>query len=330
MAGNSGIFIPSSTCGRRFVQKIMKAVYLEKKAGADSLVTGEIPRPEPRPGEVLVKVHATAVMPTELHWIPTFNMSAGGPRPFPVVLSHEFSGVVEKIGVEVPGVGAGEAVYGLNDWFTNGAQAEYCAVSATALSPKPRSLDHVQSAVVPISALTAWQGLFERTKLEGGQRVLIHGAAGGVGTFAVQLAHECGAHVIATASAANADFVRSLGANEVIDHQALRFESVIQAVDVVFDGVGGETRERSWNILKPDGRLVTLVSSGQGAGSQRNREAFMLVRADGSQLKEIGDMIDGGKLRVFVAEVFPLSQAREAYARAERGGMRGKIALRVV
>ena len=265
----------------------MKAAYLEKKAGPESLVLGEIPRSGPRKGEVLVHVHATAVMPTELQWFPTFNLQSGESRPFPIVLGHEFSGVVESVGADVSSVTVGERVFGINDWFTNGAQAEYCVAAASALARKPASLDHVQSAVVPISALTAWQGLFEKLKLERGQHVLIHGAAGAVGTFAVQLARWRGAHVIATASAANVDFVRTLGAEQVIDYRATRFEDVVQDVDAVFDVVGGDTLDRSWGVLKKGGKLVTVASTSEGNVEQRVRDAFMLVRADGSQLTQI-------------------------------------------
>jgi NADPH:quinone reductase-like Zn-dependent oxidoreductase len=309
----------------------MNAIYLEKKGGAESLVSGEIPKPTPKAGEVLVKVYATAVMPTELHWISTFNQASGEPRPFPIVLSHEFSGVVESAGGAVNNVAPKEEVYGLNDWFTNGAQAEYCVVAATALARKPKSLNHNEAAVVPISALTAWQGLFEKGKLERNQRVLIHGGSGGVGTFAVQLARWRGAQVTATASAANAEFVRALGADKVIDYQTARFEDVICDVDVVFDGVGGETMARSWKVLKPSGRLVTIASATTKAVSdQRSRDAFMMIRPDGQQLAELGRMIDAGELRVSVEAVYPLARAREAYARAQEGKMRGKIALTVI
>lgn len=307
----------------------MKAMYLQSKGDATALTAGDIPKPKPQPDEVLIKVHATAVMPSELTWFPTFYKQSGEPRPFPIVLSHEFSGVVESLGTGVDNFKPNDKVYGLNDWFSNGAQAEYCVVAASALARKPTSLDDAHAAVVPISALTAWQGLFEKTKLERGERVLIHGAAGGVGTFAVQLAHSRRAHVIATASTANLDFVRSLGADEVIDYRASRFEDIVRNVDVVFDGVGGETLERSWTVLKSGGRLVTIVSQDEKISDQRTRDAFMLVRADGSQLTEIARLIDAGELRVFLDQIFPLAQAREAYARASRGGMRGKIALRV-
>jgi NADPH:quinone reductase-like Zn-dependent oxidoreductase len=308
---------------------IMKAIYLDRKAGAESLVTGEISLPSPKIDEVLVKVHATAVTPTELQWFPTFNQSTGEPRPFPIVLSHEFSGVIESLGTNVHDWKIGDAVYGLNNWFINGAQAEYCVAPATALASKPKSLGHPQAAVVPISALTAWQGLFDRARLERGQRVLIHGAAGGVGTFAVQLARWRGAHVIATASSGNLDFVRSLGAHEVIDYQTTRFEEAVQDIDVVFDTVGGETLERSWKVLAKGGRLVTVAAQSEGSVDPRAKDAFMLVQADGSQLTKLADLIDAGKLRAFVEQIFPLLQARDAYARASKGKMRGKIALLV-
>jgi len=306
----------------------MKAIYLERKAGAEALVAGDIPRPAPKANEVLVKVRATSVMPTELQWMPTFQTRSGAPRPFPIVMSHEFSGVVESLGQEAKGFGIGDEVFGINDWFTNGAQAEHCVVAATALSAKPKSLNFAASAVVPISALTAWQGLFEKAKLAIGQRVLIHGASGGVGSFAVQLARSAGAHVLATASPGNQDFVRELGAHEVIDYRKTRFEEMVREVDVVFDGVGGDTLERSWGLLKPGGVLVTYATQSETA-TRRARDAFMLVRADGSQLSEIARLIDAGKLKAIVAATFPLAQAREAYALAQQGGNRGKIALRV-
>jgi NADPH:quinone reductase-like Zn-dependent oxidoreductase len=156
----------------------MKAVYLAKKGGAESLVSGEILRPSPEASQLIVKVHATAIIPAEIQWSPTLQDRLGAPRPFPVVLGHEFSGVVEIIGPNVSGFQAGEEIFGVNDWFTNGAQAEYCLEDQTRLAQKPKSLSHTEAAVVPTSALTAWQGLFERGNLQRGQRVLIHGAAG--------------------------------------------------------------------------------------------------------------------------------------------------------
>ncbi|HEX4266222.1 MAG TPA: NADP-dependent oxidoreductase [Verrucomicrobiae bacterium] len=306
----------------------MNAIYLGKKAGPEALVLGEIPRPTPNAGEVLIKVYATAVMPTELNWEPTFNQPSGAPRPFPIVLSHEFSGVVESVGPKVTDFKPGDEVFGLNDWFTNGAQAEYCVAAVSSLARKPKSLDYAEAAVVPISALTAWQALIEKGQLERNQRVLIHGAAGGVGTFAVQLARWRGAHVTVTASPINTEFVRALGADAIIDYHTTRFEEVICDVDVVLDGVGGDTLKRSWSVLKPGGKLITIVGA-EDAPDQRSREAFMLVRADGRQLAQLGKMIDSGELRVFVDAVYSLADATEAYARAQESGRRGKIALDV-
>ena len=308
----------------------MKAAYLTRRAGPEGLIIGDLPLPRPDRDEVLVRVHATAVTPTEFDWLPTFQTRDGRLRPFPIVLGHEFSGVVSEVGGGVSTLKAGEAVYGMNDWFGNGAQAEYCVAPAAAVAPKPRHLDHPKAAVVPISALTAWQGLFERCKLKGGERVLIHGGAGGVGVFAVQLARWRGARVIATASAGNLDFVRSLGAHEVIDYRATRFEQRVRDMDVVFDTVGGETLVRSWDVLRPGGgRLVTIAAQSEAVSEQRARDAFFIVEPNRTQLDELARLLDTGIICPFVEAVFPLAQAGEAYARANRGGIRGKLALQV-
>lgn len=307
----------------------MKAIYLNQKAGPEALILGDLPQPQPRADEILVRVHATAITPTELQWYPTFNLAGGGPRPFPVVLSHEFSGVAESVGSGVAGFKPGDAVYGLNDWFSNGAQAEYLVTPASMLALKPRLLSHAQSAVVPISALTAWQALFERARLQYGQRILIHGGAGGVGMFAVQLARWRGAYVITTASAGNLPFARALGAQEVIDYRAGRFEDAVRDVDLVFDTVGGETLDRSWATLKPGGKMISVASSSAAAADPRTRAAFMLVRPDGAQLAQIARSIDDGELLVFSGGTYPLAEAPQAYLRAQQGGLRGKIALTV-
>jgi NADPH:quinone reductase-like Zn-dependent oxidoreductase len=308
----------------------MKAVFLNKVAGPEALDYGETPTPRPAVGQVLVEVLATAVMPTELQWEPTWKQRTGQPRPFPVILSHEFSGTVEALDPEVTDFRSGEEVYGMNDWFENGAQAEYCVAPAAFLAPKPKSLDHVQAAVVPISGMTAWQGLFDHARLKAGDRVLIHGAAGGVGAVAVQLAHRRGAHVIGTAGSQNLEFVRHLGADEVIDYRATPFETRAKDMDVVFDTVGGETLERSWSVLKSNGRLITVATQSESSADQRVRDAFFIMEPNRAQLVEIAHLIDAGELRPpKVAAVFLLAQAREAYARAQQGHLDGKIALRV-
>ncbi|MEO5957409.1 MAG: NADP-dependent oxidoreductase, partial [Nitrospiraceae bacterium] len=262
----------------------MKAIRLHQTGKAESLLHEDGPQPTPNAEQVLVRVFATAVTPTEFEWYPTFHTPDGGTRPFPIILGHEFSGVVVAIGTACTGVQIGEQVYGLSDWFIDGAQAEYCLTVPANIAPKPVTLDHVQTAVVPISALTAWQALIDRARISKGQRVLIHGGAGGVGSFAVQLAHHQGAHVITTASAANADFLRSLGADEVINYRTTPFEQVVRDVDVVIDTVGGDTRDRSWDILRMGGRLVTIAADAERLTQPRVRDAFFIVEPNRVQL----------------------------------------------
>ena len=308
----------------------MKAVFLNQIAGPEALGYGETLKPQPAAGQVLVSVFATAITPTELQWEPTWKQRTGQPRPFPLILSHEFSGTVEAIGPEVTDFRLGEEVYGMNDWFENGAQAEYCVAPASFLASKPRSLAHVQASVVPISALTAWQGLFEHARLKAGERVLVHGAAGGVGAVAVQLAHWRGAYVIGTTSSQMLEFVRQLGADEVIDYRATPFETTAKGMDVVFDTVGGQTLDRSWSVLKSGGRLVTVATQSSTPADQRARDAFFIMQPNRAQLLEVGRLIDAGELQPpTVAAVFWLAQAREAYARAQQGHLGGKIVLRV-
>src|ERR1041385_6791993 len=235
----------------------MKAIRLHARGGPEAFTYEDAPQPRPGEGEVLVRVHAAGVIHTELSWIPTWTTQAGEPRPLPVIPGHEFSGEIAALGAGGSDVGVGDLVDGLNDWYRDGASAEDCGARVADIAHKPPGVDHVHAAATPISALTVWQGLVERAGLAAGQRVLIHGAAGGVGTFAVQLARWRGARVIATASATNLDFVRALGADQVIDYHKTRFEDVICDVDVVFDPVGGETLDRSWKVLKPTGKIVT-------------------------------------------------------------------------
>ena len=305
----------------------MKAIRLHARGSPEAFAYEEAPQPRPGEGEILVRVHAAGVIHTELSWVPTWTTQAGEPRPLPVIPGHEFSGEVVALGAGARDVSVGDLVYGLNDWYRNGASAEYCVARVADIARKPAGVDHVHAAATPISALTAWQGLVERAGLAAGQRVLIHGAAGGVGTFAVQLAHWRGARVTGTASAANLDFVRSLGSDQVIDYRAERFEDLVRDVDVIFDTVGGETLERSRDVLKPDGRLVTVAASGERTTDERVRAAYFIVEPNRAQLAEIAQLIDGGALRPVVGAVFPLAEARQAY---QYKPVRGKVVLRVV
>ncbi|QEL15073.1 NADP-dependent oxidoreductase [Limnoglobus roseus] len=305
----------------------MRAICLRSRSGPEGFTVEERPRPEPRSGEVLVRVHAAGVTPTELSWVPTWTTNEGTPRSFPVVPGHEFSGEIAALGAGVTGVAVGDLVYGMNDWYADGAQAEFCVAPLEWIAPKPLTLDHTAAAITPISALTAWQGLIERCDVKSEQRVLIHGGSGAVGAFAVQLAKWRGAHVIATASSHNLDSVRSLGAAEVVDYRTSKFEDVVREVDAVFDTVGGETLARSWGVLKPGGRLVTIAASGEVTADERTKTAFFIVEANRAQLAEVARLIDGGVLRPEVGGAFPFTEARAAYEHKPR---RGKAVLRVV
>jgi NADPH:quinone reductase-like Zn-dependent oxidoreductase len=304
----------------------MKAIRLHARGGPESLRFEDAPTPRPGPGEVLVRVGAAAVTPTELLWVPTWTTRDGGPRPLPVIPGHEFSGEVAALGEGVTAVGVGEPVYGMNDWFADGAQAEFSLARLADIARKPASVDHAHAAVTPISALTAWQGLFERTRLAAGEHVLIHGGAGGVGVFAVQFARRCGARVTATAGVGNLDFVRGLGADAVIDYRAERFEERAWGVDVVFDTVGGDTLRRSWGVLSPGGRLVTIATSEEGSQDERTRAAFFIVELRRAELEEVARLIDSGEVRPVVGAEFPLADALLAYRHKPA---RGKVVLRV-
>lgn len=302
----------------------MKAVFLKARGGPESLMLADAPTPAPGSGEVLVRVHAAAVTPTELDWVPTWTTRDGGARPLPVIPGHEFSGEVLATGAGADGVRIGDAVFGMNDWFGDGTHAEFCVARAVDVAIKPEMLDHRLAATVPISALTAWQGLMERAALAPGERVLVHGAAGGAGLFAVQIARWRGAHVSGTASTHNLEFVQWLGAEQAIDYRARRFEDVAGSVDVVFDTVGGDTLARSWGVLRPGGRMVTIAASAERASEPRVRDAFFIVEPSREQLGRIARMIEANLLRPVADSVFPLASARLAY---ERHPVRGKVVL---
>ncbi len=304
----------------------MKALRIHQVGGPESLLYEDAPKPIPKDNQVLVRVHATAITPTEFDWYPTFHTPEGGMRLFPIILGHEFSGVVEAVGPDCTGVQIGDSIYGLSDWFMDGAQAEYCVTAPANIAPKPATLDHTQAAAVPISALTAWQGLIDRAHLSAGQRVLIHGAAGGVGNFAVQIARYQKAHVVVTASSANTDFVKALGADDVIDYRITPFETVVGDVDVVLDTVGGDTRDRSWGVLKKGGRLVTIAADAEGVREQRVRDAFFIVEPNRNQLIDISRLIDTGILRPVAGSVFSIENFLQAY---EQKPARGKNVLRI-
>ena len=196
---------------------------------------------------------------------------------------------------------------------------------------KPSRLSHPEAASVPIGALTAWQGLFERAKLQAGERILIHGGSGAVGVFAIQLARHAGAHVVTTASARNFEFLSQLGANEVIDYRSVRFEDRARDLDVVFETVGGETLKRSWSLLNPRGRMVTIAADSEGTKEERVKRAFFIVEPSQKELIEISRLLDSGELQCFVDAVVPFAKASDAYCGAIEGRRgRGKMVLAVI
>jgi len=306
----------------------MKAICISESAAGATLVEKELPRPRAAAGEVTIRVRAAGVTPTELGWYPTSHDRNGGARTG-AVPSHEYSGEIAETGAGVTGLAEGDEVFGMNDWFADGALAEYCVTRPEWIAAKPRRFSYDEAATVPIGALTAWQGLFERAKVEPGERVLIHGGAGAVGVFAVQLAHQRGARVTATVSGGNVEFVKGIGAEHAIDYRTARFEDEGRVFDVVFDAVGGETLRRSWAVLKPNGRMVTIASDGSASEDERVKRAFFIVEAKRQQLEEVARLLDGGELRTFVDVVAPFAKAAEAYTGALPRTGRGKVVVAV-
>jgi len=308
----------------------MKAVRLHTRGGPEQLVYEDAPKPMPGPDDALVRVHACAITRDELTWGTTYTTARGTER-LPTIPGHEVSGVVEAVADGVTDPAIGTAVYGLTDFRRDGGAAEYVLVRAADLAPKPRTLSHVEAAAVPLAALTAWQAFFDHAKLSRGQRVLIHAAAGGVGTYAVQLAHWCGAHVIGTARAANAEFLRGLGADDVIDYTVDRFEEQVRGVDLVLDSVGGEILERSWGVLHQGGTIVTIADSApsEKAAQYGVRGVEFIVEPNRAQLIEIAHLIDAGTVRPVVQETFSLRDTRLAFERSAPGHNRGKVVLEV-
>jgi len=292
----------------------MRALRAHHRGGPEQLVLEDAEIPVPGPGEVLVAVHAAAITLTELLWDLSWQTRDGADRT-PVIPSHEVSGVVGGLGTGVDSLAAGDEVYGLVDFDRNGAAAEFVTVPASALAAKPAKATHVEAAALPLAALTAWQALVDHAGIRPGERVLVHGGAGGVGVYGVQLAAHLGAHVIATDLPANESFVRSLGAAEFLDFTTQRFDDELSGLDVILDAVGGETLARSYGVLRPRGRLVTLAAPPDQTQAQKHavHAMFFVVRPDHGELAQIAALVDDGSLRPVVAGVFPLAEGRAAF-----------------
>jgi NADPH:quinone reductase-like Zn-dependent oxidoreductase len=294
------------------VPRTMEAIRLHAP-GIDGLRHETIERPSLGPGEALVEVHAAAITRDELEW-PLDRL--------PAIPSYELSGVVAAVADDVAEVSVGDEVYALTPFDRDGVAAEYAAVPAALLAPKPASLSHVESAAVPLPGLSAWQGLFVHGRLAASERVLVHGAVGGVGQFATQLAHGRGAHVIATASPHALDVARALGADEVVDGRR-ELEEWVGPVDLVFDTVGGELMARASSLLARDGRFVSVAEQPPGDGT------YFVVEPSREQLIELARLMDIGQLHVAIDSTFALTEAAGAFERSLASGKRGKVVIQV-
>lgn len=304
----------------------MSAIRVNEFGGPEVLKIESIDRPVPGDGELLVKVHAAAVNPID------WKIRAGGRGTVPYTPGFDLSGVVEQVGGGAGKFKTGDAVYAMLDLRRGGAYAEYAIVKESEAAVKPAKASHVEAAAIPLVTLTAWQALFDTADLQPNQTVLIHGGAGGVGSVAVQLAKWKGAKIIATASKENHEFLKEIGADVTIDYRNEKFEEIAKDVDVVLDTIGGETRERSWQTLKPGGMLVSIVGgpSQERAAAAKVRAAGILVQPNSEQLTQIAELIDSGKLKPIVTHRMPLADAAKAHQQSETRHTRGKIVLEVV
>ena len=309
----------------------MKAIQIHEFGGPEVLKYEEAPKPSPAADEVLIKVYASGVNPVD------WKIRAGlAQKKFPVNLplipGWDVSGEIEEVGSSILNFKKGDEVYSRPDPTRNGTYAEYVVVKANQVNCKPKSIDHEKAAAVPLAGLTAWQGLFDFGKLEAGQKVLIHAASGGVGTFAVQFAKWKGAYIIGTASEENIDFLYDLGADEVIDYKTEKFENRVKEIDLVFDLVGGDTQKRSLKVIKKGGKLITTVQPQNEEEAKLKGihiEGFM-AQSLPEELQQIADLIDSGKMKPVISQIFPLKEAAEAHRKIEAGHTRGKIVLKVV
>jgi NADPH:quinone reductase-like Zn-dependent oxidoreductase len=308
----------------------MKAIRIHNYGGPEVLRHEEAPLPQLKEDELLIRVHAAGVNP--LDWkVRSGSLNGSARHELPLIPGWDVSGVVEEVGRRVLRFKRGDEVFAMADPMRDGAYAEYIAIREGIITLKPKSVYHVRAAAVPLSALTAWQSLFNLGQLQFGQRILVHGGSGGVGHFAVQLAKWKGAHVIATASTKSQELLRKLGADENIDYTTRKFEKIVEKIDIVLDTIGGETQERSWRVLKKGGVLISLVQppSEQKARRFGVRGMMCRVQSDGAQLIKIAKLIDSAKLRPTVNRILPLSEARRAHELSQSGHVHGKIVLRV-
>jgi len=307
----------------------MKAVRIHRFGPPEVISLDDLPKPEPGRGEVVVRVKAAGIGP----WDALIRSGKSVlPQPLPLILGSDLSGEVESVGVGVEKLKVGDEVFGVTNERFTGAYAEYAVAKAEMVAPKPKRLNHTHAASIPVVAVTAWQMVFDLAQVSSGQAVLVHGGAGNVGGYAVQLAKRVGAMVIATASVENDSYVRRLGADGVIDYRAKRFEERVKDIDVVLDTVGGETLDRSYGVLKRGGIVVSAAAqpSRERAEQHGVRAFFFLVQVTTERLKMIGEMIDAGTLQSEVGEVLWLDEACKGHEMLEGAPhRRGKIVIKV-
>ena len=308
----------------------MKAVVIHEYGGPEVLKYEDVPQPEPKQDQLRIRVIAAGVNPVD-GMIRSGILDKEGRRTFPIILGGDISGVVEKVGSEITRFKPGDPVFAYVSLDNSGGYAQYALVTEREAAPKPKSLTYVEAAAVPIVALTAWQALIDTAKLKAGQTVLIHGGSGGVGSFAIQIAKAHGAKVIATASAANQELLKQLGADVAIDYTKQNFENVAKDVDVVLDSIGKDTLARSYGVVKKGGIIVSLVARPDPAELEKHgiRGEALSVDPNSDELSEIGKLIDEKKINVIVSQTFPLSEARKAQEQVATGHTRGKIVLKV-
>jgi NADPH:quinone reductase-like Zn-dependent oxidoreductase len=304
----------------------MRAITVrDRDAGVDGLTLTDMPYPHAAENDVIVRVHAAGFTPGELAWPGTWTDRAGHDRT-PSIPGHELSGTVAELGYGTTGLTVGQRVFGLTDWTRDGSLAEYTAVEARNLAPLAADIDHTVAAALPISGLTAWQGLFDHAHLTTGQTVLVHGAAGGVGSIAVQLAREVGARVIGTGRADDRDVVVGLGADTFLDLKAADLRDVGE-VDVVFDVIGGDVLERSTDLVRPGGTVVTIPEP-PTVRPKDGRALFFVVEPDRARLADLAERLRAGRLKPIVGDVRPLAETAAAFARHRRTP--GKTIIQVV
>jgi NADPH:quinone reductase-like Zn-dependent oxidoreductase len=302
----------------------MKAIRLHEQVGVEGLVYEDAPDPTPPVGEVLVEVRACGFTASELYW-PIWTDRNGHERGV-IIPGQEVSGVVVELGFGTAGVAVGDEVYGLADAYRDGAAAQLVTIEARDIAPKPRSVDHVQAAALPQAALTSWQALFTHGQLMPGQAVVVHGAAGAVGSMAIQLAKTIDARVVATGRPSHRDLALELGADDFVALDQDGWEKEIGEVDLVFDTIGGDVLERSPAIVRPGGALISVVVPPQT--DRTDIRALSFIReGSGAQLREIADLVDAGTIRPQVGAVYPLADGKEAFAAKSTPGIPGRVIL---